>query len=97
MKKFFLLNRFLLAIILSAYSFSAIAHESCKIKDQSGSAEAYWCWNHKQKNTIRCYADVQYNDGTEGKVWGKTCYRSYADCWWSGKGKVEPDCSEDGN
>lgn len=82
----------LLGVTLNFCVALACEHESCVVKDQSGSSEFSWCREHNQKDYIRCYAEVKFNDGKVKKVWGKTCYPSYSDCWSTGKGKVEPDC-----
>jgi hypothetical protein len=58
----------------------------CKVVDQSGTIESWECRNSTGK--IRCYADVQYENGTKLRIWGG-CYDSYGDCWGSGEGKVE--------
>lgn len=88
------INHLICSIILVFYSYHAIAEEGCKITEQSGSAEAMWCANHNQTGTIRCYAEVRYTDGDINKIWGDACYDSYADCWSSGKGGVEPRCAK---
>jgi hypothetical protein len=88
------LNYILISLVAVIFSSTASAHhKACKIKNQSGTL-SIWCSSHHQKGSLRCYADVEYSDGTEGRVWGKTCYDSYADCWGSGIGGVEPDCAE---
>lgn len=80
-------------IILS--SSVALAHkERCTIKEQDGSGEGMWCMNHDQDGSIRCYAEVKYTDGAKAKIWGDSCYSGYSDCWDSGRGAVEPECSK---
>jgi hypothetical protein len=59
----------------------------CKIVDQDGSSEPWDCRDSKT-GTIRCYADVEYENGTKLRIWGG-CYGSYSDCWWSGPGHVD--------
>lgn len=73
---------------------NATAHESCdpnpgqcRVKDQSGSLEPWECRNSTTGN-IRCYADVEYENGTRLRIWGG-CYDSYSDCWGTGDGAVE--------
>lgn len=81
-------------MMLIGCSSVAMAQGVCKVKSQDGDMQAYWCNKNDQKATKRCYADVEYADGRKEKIWGQTCYDSYADCWWSGKGAVKPDCQE---
>ncbi len=81
-------------VLITLISSSALAHRSCKIIEQDGSGEGAWCNNHQQDGSIRCYAKVQYSNGEEKQIWGDGCYSSFADCWASGKGGVEPDCAK---
>lgn len=60
----------------------------CTVKDQSGSMEAWECRDSEGK--IRCYADVEYENGTRMRVWGDGCYQTYSDCWSTGPGAVDP-------
>ena len=60
---------------------------SCKVIDQSGSLEPWECRDSDGK--IRCYADVEYGNGTRLRIWG-SCVSSYSDCWGSGAGNVDP-------
>lgn len=60
---------------------------SCRVTDQSGSAEPWDC--RDAQGVIRCYADVEYGNGTRLRVWGG-CYSSYSDCWSMGSGAVKP-------
>ena len=54
---------------------------SCRVIDQSGSIEPWECRNSDRGN-IRCYADVEYQNGTRLRLWG-SCVGSYSDCWSS--------------
>ena len=58
----------------------------CRIVDQSGTLEPYDCRN--SDGNIRCYADVEYDNGTRLRVWGG-CYESFSDCWSTGPGAVD--------
>lgn len=60
---------------------------SCRVVDQSGSIEPWECRNSTSGN-IRCYADVEYGNGTRLRIWGG-CYGSFSDCWSTGAGGVD--------
>jgi hypothetical protein len=59
----------------------------CRVKDQSGSIEAFECRNGP--GNWRCYADVEYDNGTRLRVWGG-CYENLSDCFSTGNGAVDP-------
>ncbi|NUM89059.1 MAG: hypothetical protein HUU37_07640 [Bdellovibrionales bacterium] len=60
---------------------------SCRVVDQSGTIESWECRN--SEGNIRCYADVEYQNGTRLRVWGG-CVSSYGDCWSTGSSAVNP-------
>jgi len=70
---------------LSAYEqLNFMSDNKCKIKDQSGTIDVF-C----KGGSIRCYADVEFENGIEMTIKGG-CFSSYADCWSSGPGAVNP-------
>jgi len=64
---------------------------SCSIEDQSGTIDVSFCSG--QSNSIRCYAEVEFENGSESKIMGGVCVDSFSDCWSSGEYRVEPACA----
>lgn len=85
---------YVLCLALISVSCSTFAEMNCTIKQQDGEGDGAWCMNHNQSGTIRCYAQVEYANGDQKKIFGDTCYSSFGDCWSSGKGSVEPRCAK---
>lgn len=65
---------------------------SCEIDNHGADLEATgFCRNRTGK--WRCYAEVEYPDESEQKLFSNTCAVSLSDCWESGKKAFYPACS----
>jgi hypothetical protein len=59
---------------------------SCSVTDQGGSVDAMCGSDHP----IRCHADIEYQDGSRGTVYGNRCWPRLTDCFSNGPGAVNP-------
>jgi hypothetical protein len=86
-KKIFLASTFVF-VTSSAFAQQNTNYNtmSCKIIDQDGSLDGWYCRNSPGK--IRCYADIEIDNGVKTRVWGG-CGESYSDCWWNGSSRVD--------
>jgi len=57
---------------------------SCRVKNHSGTLDISFCRSSNNSNRIRCYAEIEYENGSEKKIMGSVCVRSYSDCWSKG-------------
>ena len=62
---------------------------SCKVTNNSGSLDGWFCRND-DGGSIRCYAEVEFENGSTATIQGSACYSSYSDCWSSGEGAFDP-------
>lgn len=85
-------SRFALALLMTA-AVTTTAAERCRIQDQSGTFDGFWCLGSNQTGTIRCYADVVYDNGSTERIFGDACVDTHGDCWSRGSGATVPSCA----
>ncbi len=64
----------------------------CRVINNSGTIDNRFCQN-SQSGNIRCFIEVEYQDGRRDKLTGYQCVRSFADCWRGRAGAISPTCS----
>lgn len=65
----------------------------CRVINNSGSVDNRFCRNSRVGN-IRCFIEVEYQDGRRDKLTGYQCVRSFSDCWRGRPGAIRPACSD---
>ncbi|MBC86031.1 MAG: hypothetical protein CL677_02540 [Bdellovibrionaceae bacterium] len=75
-------------ITLQAFEAFNIQRNQCEVQDQSGSIEPWEC--RDSEHSILCYADVEFENGIEMRIWGHQCWPSFSDCWTLGDGAIDP-------
>jgi len=71
-----------------ADDFRRLGGGACDVVNQDGIKDYHFC--RASGGKYRCFADVQYQNGSQLRVWGSGCYERFSDCWWNGAGAVNP-------
>jgi hypothetical protein len=74
--------------LAKADDFRRLGGSSCDVVNQDGIKDYHFC--RASGGKYRCFADVQYQNGSQMRVWGSGCYERFSDCWWNGGGAVNP-------
>lgn len=69
-------------------------YKKCELENNSGTIDISFCKDN-DNGRIRCYAEVEYEDGSESKIMGQRCVESFSDCWEGKPAAVKPLCAED--
>lgn len=67
-------------------NYNYTSQMSCSVSNQSGSVDAM-CG---AQSPIRCYAEIEYSNGSNGTIYGNQCWKSLSDCFSNGSGAVNP-------
>lgn len=64
--------------------------DKCEILNQSGTQDRQYCGDVE---SINCFAEVRYEDGSKKTIWGG-CTSEYYNCFWNGSDRVDPKCAQ---
>ena len=66
--------------LAKADNFNRLSGSSCDVVNQDGIKDYHFC--RASGGKYRCFADVQYQNGSQMRIWGSGCYERFSDCWW---------------